>query len=364
MKKKLGAAFFILFALFALSFMVSNFILPAQDQELSPATAVKISQAEALILYASDFAIAEDGVIFIPDGKDGNIKLYEPDGTLLKVIGRRGPGPEEFRAPAFCDYKTPFLSVLDLFKVHIYERKGRADLAKVAEISCMACTSDVILSGKGVLVDAFVHHNDGKFSLTLRSFADTVKHLLPSYRRYGFKSEREYKVSYLDLHMLTSGRGYLSVWENRVYFILDARPIVTNFNLDGSEIATFRTLSPNYREPRINARIRDNFSKRRSSELITERNKVSKITGILADDQMVGVLFCNYDAPSDTWKLYLQRFDKAGKLVSESLLREAVNYRAIFSYYFQRESGVLYVMAERYGDETTDDYRILGYKLR
>jgi len=29
MKKKLGAAFFILFALFALSFMVSNFIPPA-----------------------------------------------------------------------------------------------------------------------------------------------------------------------------------------------------------------------------------------------------------------------------------------------------------------------------------------------
>jgi hypothetical protein len=345
-------------------FLLATF-LPARAQEISPAQVILVSQSDAPILFASDFAIAEDGVIFIPDGKDGNIKCYEPDGTLLKVIGRRGPGPEEFRTPAFCDYKAPFLSVLDAFKIHIYERKGRGELVKVAEISCMACTSDVILSGKGVLVDAYVHYNDGKFCLTLRSFDDTVKHLLPNYRRYGFESEGEYNASYLDLSMLTAQRGFLSVLGNRIYFVFDARPIVMSLNLDGSGIATFRTLSPNYREPRLNARIRDAFYKPgREGELKAERNKVSCITGILADDQMVGVLFSNYDAPSETWKLYLQRFDKAGKLVSESLLREAVNYGPFFSYYFQRESGVLYVMAERYGDDSTDDYRILGYKLR
>jgi hypothetical protein len=214
----------ILSALLVFSLLAT--LLLAQDRELSPTTAVKISQAEALILYASDFAIAEDGVIFIPDGKDGNIKCYEPDGTLLTVIGRRGPGPEELRTPAVCDYKSPFLSVLDAFKIHIYERKGRAELVKVAEISCLGYASDVILSGKGVLVDAFVHHDGTDFSLTLRSFDDTVKHLLPNYRRYGFKSEREYKASYPDLAKLTSGRGYLSVLGNRVYFVLDARPIV------------------------------------------------------------------------------------------------------------------------------------------
>ncbi len=170
--------------------------LPAKAQELSPAQVIPISQSEVPILYASDFAIAEDGVIFIPDGKDGNIKCYEPDGTLLKVIGRRGPGPGELRTPDFCDYQAPFFSVLDAFKIHIYERKGRAELVKIAEISCMACTSDVILSGKGVLVDAYVHYKDGKFCLTLRSFDDNVKHLLPNYRRYGFKSEGEHRTSF------------------------------------------------------------------------------------------------------------------------------------------------------------------------
>lgn len=347
-----------------LVFFLLATILPAEAQDIYPARVVRISQKESPVLHGADFAIAEDGIIFITDGKDGNIKLYEPDGTLLKIFGRRGPGPEEFLAPYFCDYQAPFLSILDAFKIHIYERKGRAELVKIAEIPCMACTSDVILSGKGVLVDAYVHSNDGKFSVTLRSFDETVKNLLPNYRRYGFKSEGEYKASYLDLSMLTSQRGFLSVFGNRVYLVFDARPIVTSFNMDGSELAAFQTISPNYREPRLNARIRDAFYKPgRESELKAERNKVSCNTGTLADDQMVGVLFSNYDASSETWKLYLQRFDKAGKFVSESLLREAVNYGAFFSYYYQRESGVLYIMSERYGDET-DDYRILGYKLR
>ncbi len=343
-------------------------ILPAQTLELAPSTATRISQTNAPILWGADFAVAEDGVFFVTDAKDGNIKCYDPDGVLLKVIGRRGPGPEEFLGPSFCDYQAPFLSVLDSpkFKVHVYERKGKADLAKVAEISCMMCTSDVILSGKGVLIDAVAHDNGRRFFLTLRAFpGDFIKHLLPIERRYGYDSERAYKAIYSDLSMLTAQRGFLSVLGNRVFFIFDVRPLVTGVNLDGSEIATFGSTSPNYREPRINQTIRNGFAKAGGEDaILKERNKVSYITGILADEDLVGVLFSNFDTPSGSWRLYLQRYDKAGKFVSETLLRDAANYGNLFSYYYQRGSGVLFVMTEKYGDDTTDDYRILGYKLR
>ncbi len=339
--------------------------LLAQGQEVSPASLTHIDQAGSPILYAADFIVAEDGVIFISDGKDGNLKSYDAGGKLLMVIGRRGPGPEEFMAPYFCDYQEPYLSVLDAFKIKIYERKGRVDLAKVAEIPCMACTSDVILSRKGVLVDAVINDNGRKIFLSLRGFpGEFIKYLLPIERRYGYESERSYKANLDDFTKLTSQKGFLSVAGDRVYFVFDARPIVTSVNLDGSGVARFICVSPNYREPRINAIIRDAFFKPgRGGEIQAERKKVSYITGILADDRMIGVLFSNYDAASEMWKLYLQRYDAAGKLVSECLLRGAVNYGNLFSYFYQRGSGTLYVMAEEYGEET-DDYRILGYKLR
>lgn len=351
-------------------FLVSSFsaaFLLSQGGEISPSSEISLSQADALILYAADFVVAEDGVIFLTDAKEGNIKCYDPGGKLLNVIGRRGPGPEEFLGPSYCDYQAPFFSVLDSpkLKVHIYERRGRADLSKVAEIPCMMCTSDVILSGKAVLIDAVARNNERSFFLTLRNFRDeSIKYLLPIERRYGYGSERSYKAAYNDLSMLTSQRGFLSVSDNRAYFVFDARPNLTGVDLDDLDIVTFRSPSPSYREPQINQTIRSAFSNKQSEPVKQERNKVSYITGILSDERMVGVLFSNYNPPSNSWRLYLQRYDKGGKFVSESLLREATNYDCLFSYYFDRGRGVLYVMAERYGDDSTDDYRILGYKLR
>lgn len=351
------------FSLF-LSLVVT--LLSDQGSEILPIKSIPISQMNAPLLYAADFIVAEDGIILIADAKDGNIKCYDPEGNLLRIIGRRGPGPNEFLGPSFCDYQAPFFSVLDSpkFKVHIYEREGRTNLSKVAEVSCMMCTSDVILSGKGILVDAFVHNNGTKYFLTLRNFqGEILKRLLPIERRYGYESERSYKANYEDLSMLTAQRGFLSVWGNRAFFILDVIPRIVSVGLDDLEIIIFGTPSPNYREPRINPAIRNAFTNKESEPLKRERQKVSYITGILSDERMVGILFSNYDALSDSWKLYLQRYDLEGSFLSEDLLREATNYDSFFNYYFQRDIGILHVMAEIYGDDS-DEYRILGYKLR
>jgi hypothetical protein len=350
---------------FSIFFLIAT-IIPAQRSEISPSQNIQISQTVTPLLYAADFVVAEDGVIFISDAKDGNIKGYDSSGKLLNIIGQRGPGPEEFLGPSFCDYQAPFLAILDgARKIHVYERRGRAELSKIGEIYCLMCTSDVILSGKGVLVDNYIHEKErGAFFLTLRELGGAaIRYLLPIERRYGYDSIRDYKVNYDDLSKLSAQRGFLTISDNRIFFVFDVKPKVIGVNLDGSGIATFGGPSPNYREPRINQTIRNAFSSEESESIKREREKVSYITGILSTKDMVGVLFSNYDASSDIWKLYLQRYDAAGHFVSESLLREATNYGSLFHYYFQRETCILYVMAERYGDET-DDYRILGYKLK
>ncbi len=332
-----------------------------------PSSAITISQAEAPVLYASDFAVAEDGIIFIADAKDGNIKCYDPEGKLLSVTGRRGPGPEEFGGPYFCDYQAPFLSVLDSpkFKVHIYERAGMAKLSKVGEIYCMMCLSDVILSGKSVLVDAPINIGENAFFLTKRDFGDKViRYLCPQWRRYGYESKKAYEANYSDIAMLTAQRGFISVTGNRGFYVSDVRLKIAGFNLDGLEVVSFGTPSANYREPRINQKIRNAFEKKESEPIRREREKVSYITGILSDEHMVGVLFSNYDVSSNSWKLYLQRYGLAGNLLSEDILFDATNYDSLFNYYFQRETGILFVMSEIYGDDSTDDYKILGYRLR
>lgn len=41
------------------------------------------------------------GRVLLGDASEGNVKLFAPDGRLLRVIGRKGQGPGEFTAPRY-----------------------------------------------------------------------------------------------------------------------------------------------------------------------------------------------------------------------------------------------------------------------
>ncbi len=45
---------------------------------------------------ANQLAVADDGTMFIGQSQDGQIRVYNQDGALLRVIGRSGEGPGEF----------------------------------------------------------------------------------------------------------------------------------------------------------------------------------------------------------------------------------------------------------------------------
>ncbi len=174
-----------------LAFVCSSAFPTADAQDIRPFRTISLSQEEALILYASDFVVAEDGLIFVTDGKDCNIKSYDQTGKLIGVTGRRGPGPEEFTAPYYCDYQAPFLAILDFMKIVIYQRDGKGGLSRIDEIDCMACLSDIVLWGKNVIVDAYVAQKAEEYGLTLRGFGTkALKGLLPLERRFGFDSIR------------------------------------------------------------------------------------------------------------------------------------------------------------------------------
>jgi len=182
----------ILGGLFACLAFVCSSTFPTTDaQDIRPFRTISLSQEMALILYASDFVVAEDGLIFVTDAKDGNIKCYDQTGKLVSVTGRRGPGPEEFSSPAYCDYQAPYLAILDppRMKIIIYQRDGKGVLSRIDEIDCMACTSDIALWGKNVIVDAYVAHQNKRYGITLRGFEPkALKGLLSLERRYGFDS--------------------------------------------------------------------------------------------------------------------------------------------------------------------------------
>lgn len=63
---------------------------------------VRLEQPDsAPIVRISGIDQDSGGRILIGDVSEGNVKLFAPDGRLLRVIGRKGGGPGEFTAPRY-----------------------------------------------------------------------------------------------------------------------------------------------------------------------------------------------------------------------------------------------------------------------
>ncbi|MDZ4259457.1 MAG: 6-bladed beta-propeller [Gemmatimonadales bacterium] len=66
-------------------------------QLVSTAPPIALDDGASPILAEPVGAIElEDGRILIADGSDRDIKIYSPSGTRIGVLGRKGPGPNEF----------------------------------------------------------------------------------------------------------------------------------------------------------------------------------------------------------------------------------------------------------------------------
>ncbi|HLP48529.1 MAG TPA: 6-bladed beta-propeller, partial [Candidatus Kapabacteria bacterium] len=68
---------------------------------------------ENFIIRPGSFFVTEDEMIFVIDSRSSNIKIFDTDGKLASVFGRKGLGPNEFITPFYSAYQKPFLALVD-----------------------------------------------------------------------------------------------------------------------------------------------------------------------------------------------------------------------------------------------------------
>jgi len=74
-----------------------------------------------------DIAISKRGLIYVLDSKDNNIKVFREDSSYIKLIGRVGEGPGEFRRPWCLQIIKDKIYVTDTGnrRIHIFAEDGR-----------------------------------------------------------------------------------------------------------------------------------------------------------------------------------------------------------------------------------------------
>ena len=83
--------------IFFLMFVIGNFIFSSSSFGQEDIFTLGAEQGDGLLLYPRDVKEGPDGNIYVLDWSDAFIKVYSPDGKLLRRMGGKGQGPGEFQ---------------------------------------------------------------------------------------------------------------------------------------------------------------------------------------------------------------------------------------------------------------------------
>ena len=325
-------------------------------------------QKKAILMNIVCFSVTEDEMLIIPDSKEGNIKLYNIHGDLIKVWGRRGHGPNEFLSPFYCDYQKPYYIHLDAMnsKISIYKRIEKTKFVRINEILCLGCMSDIRLLKENVLIGGSKVDRSGKrYSLYYKDFKNKeIHYLLPLYLKYGFKSSNEFDRKYREISPIGT-ESFFYICKDYIYYVWEGRLRIIQMNLNTKKVKFFGQETKNYTRPKVTKGILQARKERKSIKERKEKQKMSWVRGVFADNEFIGLLYNNYDKASSLWKALLQLYSLEGKLLSEVKLPNAVDFSMEGpSYFYHKENHHLYILSRQLNEKDyLDEYEILKYKI-
>jgi hypothetical protein len=134
----------------------------------------------APIVRLSGIDRAEDGRLLVGDVSEGNVKLFAPDGRLLKIIGRKGEGPGEFTAPRYPRFGPDgLIYVADAQnpRVQVFDAAGR--LLRATRIDGFSLLEGFVPLSNGNYLLAVHRESDPRVLAEVEPGGRVVREMLP-----------------------------------------------------------------------------------------------------------------------------------------------------------------------------------------
>lgn len=329
---------------------------------------IPIDQSKVFLQRINKFVVTEDEYYLFPDAKAGDVKIYDSQGRLAKVFGRRGYGPLEFVAPYYCDYSNNNFIVLDWgrCKLQSYQRVNKTDFKAVNESLVMALGYDIkYISKNRVLISGYVmDEKENEYDLYfLDPETQKKEFILPDYLKYGCSSKKEKDKQYPMISPLSID-GYCDYINGVIYFVWAGDLKVLKINPASKKIEYFGKKTSQYVKPVVTSEIITKH-KNRDKGVYALKQKMSWVTGIFADNDFVALVYSNYKAKDEGWQTILQFYTLKGDFIEEKELRGAINISSLPEpyFYYIREKKTLYYLAWVIDPKYEDVYKVLKFKI-
>jgi len=335
---------------------------------------IKLSQEKTIIQGSISFGVAEDELFLITDYKAADIKIYNKQGNLEKVWGRKGPGPKEFLRPAVCSYRDGTFAVLDFgkYRLFLFERDGRTDLKIKKEIVLIDLGLDFSLMKNELLVAGYKVDPNGKpYSLYILNLkTNKYTFLMPSEIKYGLNSFTEYKAQYRSKPELGSigARGFCDWQSEYAYYIWEGNLRIIKINMKSGKIKFFGKKTQDYIQPTATKALIKANRERNTKSIFKEKYKMSYIKAIFVNEKYVGLL---YNKPAenrgDDWDIYDAEFQYMFQLytLDGKFIKEISISGKYYEMYMTRNGNSLYFLSSKFDEkkEEKEFYEILKYKI-
>ncbi len=343
-------------------------VMCSQALEIKKIREIPIQQDEVILERVVDLAVTEDQYFLFPDMKAGNIKIFDKQGKLVKVWGRKGFGPGEFVKPSVCDYKAPHFLVMDRKRrsLMLFKRTKPLEFEKILERQTLKFGMDIILRGTDSVLIAGYKENPqrekfGLYKLNLRD--GNVRYILPVHKGFGLNSQKEFERRYQNEIVPVGYHGFCDLHGGNIYYVWQASLTIIKISPD-KKLSRFGHRSDQYHLP-VSTPAMQQYQKERSRKVLDERKQFSYVGGLIAAKRFVGLLYANYKPELHAWQYILQLYKPDGSFFAEKVLKEAIfsSDSSIPSFCYDKRKNTLYFLSRFLTPQNEDVYKIIVFKI-
>jgi hypothetical protein len=341
-------------------------------------SAIDIKQTRKITLYQShdtfikkpgSFIVTVDDMILIFDSNASHIKIYNSDGKLVNIFGKKGMGPDEFVRPYLSAYKEPFVVIGDFGRktFFIYKRFGKESFKFERKFLLLEMAYDLHLINDGKLLIAGYKMSNNRKEYNLYEY-DFKNHrhefILPSETSYGLNSHKIYLKKYSEEISYIGGLQYCDFSEDSIYLVWTGDIKIIKVDRKSKKYTFFGKKTENFVQPYVNTEIRKAYNERNHKLLYKFDNDMSYVKDIFVlSSKKVGVVYVG-PLKNKKMSVMLQLYTCSGEFIKECevLKSNASHQFELFSFFIKAKNN-LYIMDTETTQDFDQHYKIHEYRI-
>lgn len=323
------------------------------------------------LIRPGSFLVTEDSMIFIIDCRAPNIKIFDNDGKLANVFGRKGLGPDEFIMPFYSAYQKPFIGIADFGRrrYFVYKRNGKSNMELKQTCLNQDMPTDIDFLNKGkFLVAGNKMDNNGKWQGLYIYDCDNNKceFLLNHAKSYGYQSESDFQRDfYAELEYIGANQ-YIDWVGDTIYHTWTGDIKINKIDIKTKRITSFGKKTGNYVQPYSTPELIQAHLEKKRDYILSTRSKMTYVMDIfIINSKTVGLVYVGPLKKNNGLNVMLQFYTVAGEFIKE--VEVLLNSKAGTSYelffYFKKDANLYYVLETETSEEFDQVFNVYEYRI-